>query len=140
MLTAGTGQFVREVFRKYYNKLSMVRLEIVAPSLVTRYVITSDDHESIREFKNTSDKSAIILRAIASHLDVDCIESFTLLLDLMDQFGDIAMKRLAGEINQELNRSSKSMYDCRTKTFFIPMYRAYCRSLASTSSCVEMFA
>lgn len=109
MLSVGTGQFMREVFRKHYDKLSMVRLEILAPSLVTGNVITSDDHESIREFKNTSDKSAVILRAIASHLDVDCTESFTLLLDHMDQLGDIAIKKLAGEINQELNRSSRSM-------------------------------
>ena len=109
MLTADTGQFVREIFRKHYSKLSMVRLDILAPSLVTGNVITSDDHESIREVKNTNDKSAIILRAIASHLDVDCTESFTLLLDHMEQLGDIAMKRLAGEINQELNHSTRSM-------------------------------
>ena len=108
MLLVSGEQLVREVFRRYYEKLSKLRLDIVAAHLVTWNVINSDDHESIRAATNTSDKSAIILRAIASHLDVECTDTFILLLDLMEQLGDVVMKKVAGEINQQLNRSTRS--------------------------------
>ena len=96
------------MFRKHYDKLSKLRLEILASNLVTEDIINVDDHETIRAATNTSDKSAVILRAISSHLDADYVDSFMLLLDLMDQLGDVVMKKLAGEINQQLNRSTTS--------------------------------
>lgn len=102
------GHSVREVFLSHYDKLSKLRLEILAASLVAGDVINTDDHESIRAATNTSDKSSIILRAISSHLDVDYNDSFFLLLDHMEQLGDVVMKKIAREINQQLNRSSRS--------------------------------
>ena len=79
---------------------------MLAPYLVAKNIITIDDHETIRVTTNTTDKSAIILRAISSHLDVDHVDSFTLLLDFMENYGDVVMKKLASEINQQLNRST----------------------------------
>ena len=107
LLTA--GEFAREVFLEHYNKLSKLRLEILASNLVTVKVINSDDHESIRAAASTSDKSAIILRAISSHLDADYADSFFLLLDFMEMWGDLVMQKVAGEINQQLNRPSRGI-------------------------------
>ena len=107
MLLLTVGEFAREVFLKHYDKLSKLRLEILASNLVTEKVINADDHESIRAATNTSNQSAIILRAISSHLDVDYTESFFLLLDLMETLGDLVMQKVAGEINQQLNRPSR---------------------------------
>ena len=95
------------MFLKHYDKLSKLRLEILASNLVTEKVINSDDHESIRAATSTTDKSAIILRVISSHLEADYTDSFFLLLDLMDQLGDLVMEKVAGEINQQLNRPSR---------------------------------
>ena len=107
MLLLTAGEFARQVFLKHYDKLSKLRLEMVATSLVAEEVINTDDHESIRAATNTSDKSAIILRAISSHLDVNYTDSFFLLLDFMEMLGDRVMKKVAGEINQQLNRPSR---------------------------------
>jgi len=58
---------------------------IFAGELAENRVITIDDHETIIVTTNTTDKSAVILRAIStSHLDVDYVDSFTLLLDFME--------------------------------------------------------
>ena len=107
MYIDSAGVFAREVFLKHYDKLSKLRLEILASNLITEEVITTDDDESIRAATSTSDKSAIILRAISSHLDVDYADSFFLLLDLMERLGDCVMQKVAGEINQQLNRPSR---------------------------------
>ena len=110
---------MREVFQTHYNILCRLRLEILASHLVAAEIINTDDHESIRAATNTSDKSAIILRAISSHLDVDYTDSFTLLLDLMYQYGDVVMKKLAGEINQKLNSTSPGKRYLPTTTHFM---------------------
>ena len=109
---------MHEVFQSHYNILCRLRLEILASNLVSEKVINSDDHESIRAAASTSDKSAIILRAISSHLDIDYTDSFTLLLDLMYQYGDVAMNKIAGEINQKLNRTSPGKRYLPTTTIY----------------------
>ena len=101
------GSFAREVFLKYYAKLSNLRLEMLASHLVTNKVINTDDHEAIRGAGTVKEKSAIILRAISSHLEVEETESFFLLLDLMELLGDFIMKKIAGGINRQLGRPSR---------------------------------
>ena len=101
------GSFAREVFLKYYAKLSNLRLEMLASHLVANKVINTDDHEAIRGAGTVKEKSAIILRAISSHLEVEETESFFLLLDLMELLGDFIMKKIAGGINRQLGRPSR---------------------------------
>ena len=101
------GNFAREVFLKNYDKLSNLRLEVLASSLVTNKVITVDDHEAIREAGTVNKKSAIILRAISSHLEVEEAESFFLLLDLMELHGDFIMQKIAGKMKRQLGCPSR---------------------------------
>ena len=84
------------IFNKYYNKLaSIIQVKHLVDYFVSEHIISVKEKDSI-----TADS---LLQMVAMQLKNGIYNSFTKLLDIMQQFGDLETESLAKSIKSELN-------------------------------------
>ena len=102
----------RDVFIENYDRLTNLNLSLLDSCLVSKKIITPTDQQNIIAAKTNREKSTLILLAITNHLESDFTESLQVMLDLMIERGDIAMKQLANKMKSKLPRGSVTInYD-----------------------------
>ena len=84
------------IFNKYYNKLaSIIQVKHLVNHFVSEHIISVKEKDSI-----TADS---LLQMVAMQLKNGIYNSFTKLLDIMQQFGNLETESLAKSIKSELN-------------------------------------
>ena len=103
-----TPRIARKVFIENYDRLLNLNLSLLCSRLVSKRIITLTDQQDIIAAKTNCDRSVLILQAIRNHLDSNITQSLFVMLDLMIEWGDMAMEEIAIEIKSQLPRGSYS--------------------------------
>ena len=105
----------REVLTTFYDKLvCILPVESISSKLVSARIITTDDIEKINNTDILSKKKAsFILKIIDRSLEAGVTDSFYILLDLMEEHGNVDVKGLVRDIRRAL-MTGKPNYDAQT--------------------------
>ena len=97
-----------KIFLRNYTELTAVlntNITKLSSHFVSKGVITVEDEELI--YQATTDKAKIFLWKLESSLKIGFNDAFYIMLDVMEQYGDIAVKSVAAKIRKEVDEFSK---------------------------------
>ena len=101
----------REVLTTFYDKLvCILPVESISSKLVSARIITTDDVEKINTYILSKKKASFILKIIDRSLEAGVTDSFYILLDLMEEHGNVDVKGLVRDIRRAL-MTGKPNYD-----------------------------
>jgi len=95
-----------KIFLGNYTELTAVlntNITKLSSHFVSKGVITVEDEELI--YQATTDKAKIFLWKLESSLKIGFNDAFYIMLDVMEQYGDIVVKSVAAKIRKEFEFS-----------------------------------
>jgi len=97
-----------KIFLENYTELTAIlntNITKLSSCFVSKEIITIEDEELI--YQTTTDKAKIFLWKLESSLKIGFNDPFYIMLDVMEQYNDIAVKSIAAKIRKEVDEFSK---------------------------------
>ena len=110
VLYVGNQSVEHKIFLKNYSELTAVlntNITNLSTHFVSKEVITTEDEELIHQ--TVTDKAKLFLWKLESPLKVGFNDAFYIMLDVMQQYGDIVVKNMAKKLKKEIDEFSKCL-------------------------------
>ena len=107
---ADTQPKEKEIFRDHIAKLcnTMVDIDNLLPHFAQVNIITLDDLERIKAKPTTKDKVEKLLQYISGPLQTEYVESFHIMLSIMEKHGTQATRELASTMKSHVTADIKA--------------------------------
>ena len=110
VLFAANQSVEHTIFLRNYSELTAVlntNITTLSTHFVSKQVITVEDEELIHQ--STIDKAKVFLWKLESPLKIGFNDAFYIMLDVMQQHGDIAVKSIATKLRKEIDEFGRQL-------------------------------